>query len=76
MGHLHFFKRRRMGPCNSLLILESKMKLLNTKIRFLEFDIDKGQYKPIYRSSEYTKRIPGENKEKIKFHLEIDGRIE
>ena len=49
---------------NGLVISVSKIKLFQTNIRFLGFDIYKGKIKPIQRAIEFANKFPYEIKDK------------
>ena len=49
---------------NGLVISASKIKLFQTNIKFLRFDIYQGQIKPIYRAIEFSNKFPDEIKDK------------
>ena len=49
---------------NGLVIYATKIKLFQTDIRFLGFDIYQGQIKPIHRAIEFANKFPDEIKDK------------
>ena len=49
---------------NGLVISATKIKLFQTNIRFLGFDIYQGQIKPIHRAIEFANKFPDEIKDK------------
>ena len=60
--HLNFFQK--LVRDNGLVISASKIKLFQTNIRFLEFDIYQGKIKPIQREIEFANKFPDEIKDK------------
>ena len=60
--HLHIFLNT--VEKNGLVVSATKMKLFQTKIRFLGHDIYKGTIKPITRSLEFAEKFPNEIKDK------------
>jgi hypothetical protein len=49
---------------NGLVLSERKLKIFQSKIRFLGFDIAQGMYTPISRSLEFVSKFPNELKDK------------
>lgn len=49
---------------NGLVLSEKKLKIFQSKIRFLGFDISQGMYTPISRSLEFINKFPDELKDK------------
>ena len=49
---------------NGLVISATKIKLFQTNIRFLEFEIYQGQIKPIQRAIDFANKFPDEIKDK------------
>ena len=49
---------------NGLVIFASKIKLFQTKIKFLGFEIYQGKIKPIQRAIEFANKFPDELKDK------------
>ena len=60
--HLKFFQK--IVRENGLVISATKIKLFQTNIRFLGFDIYQGQIKPIHRAIEFANKFPDEIKDK------------
>ena len=60
--HLNFFQK--LVRDNGLVISASKIKLFQTNIRFLGFDIYQGKIKPIQRAIEFASKFPDEIKDK------------
>ena len=60
--HLNFFQI--LVRDNELVIFASKIKLFQTNIRFLGFDIYQGKIKPIQRAIEFARKFPNEIKDK------------
>ena len=54
--HLKIFQK--IVRDNGLVISATKIKLFQTNIRFLEFDIYQGQIKPIQRSIDFANKFP------------------
>ena len=63
--HLEIFFR--VIKKNGLVVSASKLKLFQTKIRFLGHDIHQGTIKPIARSIEFADRFPDESRIKINY---------
>ena len=55
---------QRLVRENGLVISASKIKLFQTKIRFLWFEIYQGTIKPIQRAIEFANKFPNELKDK------------
>ena len=62
MKHLKIFQK--IVRDNGLVISATKIKLFQTNIRFLGFDIYQGQIKPIQRAIEFANKFPDEIKDK------------
>ena len=60
--HLRIFQK--IVRENGLVISATKIKLFQTNIRFLGFDIYQGQIKPIHRAIEFANKSPDEIKDK------------
>ena len=60
--HLKIFQK--IVRDNGLVITASKIKLFQTNIRFLGFDIYQGQIKSIHRAIEFVSKFPDEIKDK------------
>ena len=60
--HLKFFQK--IVRDNGLVISATKIKLFQTNIRFLGFDIYQGQIKPIQRAIDFTNKFSDEIKDK------------
>ena len=60
--HLKIFQK--IVRDNGLVISATKIKLFQTKIRFLGFDIYQGQIKPITRAIDFADKFPDEIKDK------------
>ena len=60
--HLKIFQK--IVRDNGLVISATKIKLFQTKIRFLGFDIFQGQIKPIQRAIDFANKFPDEIKDK------------
>ena len=60
--HLSFFQK--LVRDNGLVMSASKIKLFQTNIRFLEFDIYQGKIKLIQRAIEFASKFPNEIKDK------------
>ena len=60
--HLRFFQK--IIKENGLVISASKMKLFQTQIRFLGFEIYQWKIKPIQRAIEFENKFPDEIKDK------------
>ena len=60
--HLKFFQK--IVRENGLVISATKIKLFQTNIRFLGFDIYQRQIKPIHRAIEFANKFPYEIKDK------------
>ena len=60
--HLETFQK--IVRDNSLVVSAPKIKLFQTRIRFLGFEIYQGTIKPIQRSIEYGSKFPDEIKDK------------
>ena len=60
--HLKIFQK--IVRDNGLVISAAKIKLFQTNIRFLGFDIYQSQIKPIHRAIEFANKSPGEIKDK------------
>ena len=60
--HLNFFQK--LVRDNGLVISASKIKLFQTNIRFLGFDIYQGKIRPIQRAIEFARKFPNEIKYK------------
>ena len=60
--HLRILKK--VIKRNGLVLSAPKMKLFQTTIRFLGFNINKGSVIPIQRSIEFASKFPDEIKEK------------
>ena len=60
--HLRIFQK--IVKNNGLVISASKIKLFQTNIRFLGFDIYQGQIKAIHRAIEFASKFPDEIKDK------------
>lgn len=54
---------------NKLVVSAPKMKLCQTKIRFLEFDFLRGTFTPINRSLEFADKFPNEIKDKTQLQM-------
>ena len=63
--HLNFFQK--LVRDNGLVISASKIKLFQTNIRFLGFDIYQRKIKPIQRAIEFANKFPDEIKDKNQF---------
>ena len=57
--HLRIFQK--IVRDNGLVISASKIKLFQTNIRFLGFDIYQKQIKPIHRTIEFASKFPDKN---------------
>ena len=60
----HLKKFQKIVRDNGLVISATKIKLFQTNIRFLGFDIYQGQIKPIHRAIEFANKFPDEIKDK------------
>ena len=60
----HLEKFQRIVRENGLVISAPKIKLFQTRIRFLGFEIYQGTIKPIQRSIEFSSKFPDEIKDK------------
>ena len=60
--HLKIFQK--IVRENGLVISATKIKLFRTNIRFLGFDIYRGQIKPIQRAIDFADKFPDEIKDK------------
>ena len=60
----HFETFQKIVKENGLVIFAPKIKLFQTKIRFLGFEIYQGTIKPIQRSIEFGSKFPDEIKDK------------
>ena len=60
----HLKKFQKIVRENGLVISATKIKLFQTKIRFLGFDIYQSQIKPIQRAIEFANNFPDEIKDK------------
>ena len=60
--HLRIFQK--IVSDNGLVISASKIKLFQTNINFLGFDIYQGQIKPIHRTNEFANKFYDELKDK------------
>ena len=56
---------------NGLVIIATKIKLFQTNIRFLGFDIYQGQIKPIQRAIEFANKFPDEIKDKTQLQRSL-----
>ena len=63
--HLNFFQK--LVRDNGLVISASKIKLFQTNIRYLGFDIYQRKIKPIQRAIEFANKFPDEIKDKNQF---------
>ena len=65
----HYFKHleifQKIVRENGLVVLAPKIKLFQTMIRFIGFEINQGTIKPIQRSIEFSRKFPNEIKDKI-----------
>ena len=52
---------------NGLVVSVPKIKLFQTRIRFIGFEIYQGTIKPIQRSMEFSSKFPDEIKDKTDF---------
>ena len=53
---------------NGLVVSAPKMKLCQTKIRFLGRDIHQGTIRPIARTIEFADKFPDEIKDKLNYN--------
>ena len=58
---------------NGLVISATKIKLFQTNIRFLGFDIYQSQIKPIQRAIEFANKFPDEIKDKTQLQRFLDS---
>ena len=63
--HLNIFQN--IVKENGLVVSTPKIKLFQTKIRFLGYEIYQGKIKPIQRSVEFASKVPNEIKYKPNF---------
>ena len=61
-NHLDIFQK--IVRENDLVVSTPKIKLFQTRIRFLGFEIYRGMIKPIQRSIEFSSKFPDEIKDK------------
>ena len=62
----HLIILQKLVRENRLVISASKIKKIQTKIRFLRFEIYQGTVKPIQRAIEFANKFPDELKDKNK----------
>ena len=69
--HLKIF--HKIVKENGLVISASKIKLFQTNIRFLGFDIYQGQIKPIHRTIEFSSKFSDEIKDKTQLQRFLES---